>query len=236
MRCKPEINNVDNEFEYFDLEQQWNEYGTVKDITNIESSARNFSEGLQVLEKCLQIIWNQNIVTTSCCKGNHLSINVDNSPEVNCEAYIAFGENQEWKSFLSQKTIENSDVIIGERAIYYYGADAERFFELLSLDFITGKKDNKSFLENKNNEVTPEMEYKSFIISLKQIGFDEEQISYLSNDYLEIERIKKEFYSRENTDKIAITQKWHDAKKRYDYDLAFYIERNNQAITQKSTI
>lgn len=229
-------NNVENDFEYFDLNQQWNDYGTVKDISNIARNSRQFSEGSEALEKCLQIIWEQNIATTSCCKGNHLSINVDNKPEVNCEAYISFGDNQEWQSYLSQEIIENSDVIIQEHAIYYYGANSEAFFRLLGRDFITGKKNNKTFLENKNNVVTDVLEYKSFIISLQQIGFDEEQISYLSNGYLEINKLMNAFYSSENVDKETIRQKWHEAKQRYDADLIFYIDRNNQSISQKSNL
>ena len=236
MKFDLEKNNFTNDFKYFDLEQQWNEYGTVKEITNIENSARDFSEGSQALENCLQIIWNQNIVTTSCCKGNHLSINVDNKPEVNCESYIAFGDNQDWQKFLSQEIIENNDVIIKERAIYYYGGNCEAFFGLLGRDFVTGKKENKSLLQNKNNNVTDELEYKSFVISLEQIGFDKEQISCLSSDYLEITKAMKEFYSTENNNKEEIIQEWQEAKKRYDEDLIFYIERNNQAISQKNNM
>jgi len=236
MQFDLENNAVDNEFKYFDLEQQWNECGTVKEITNVDSSARIFSEGSQALENCLQIIWNQNIVTTSCCRGNHLSINVDNKPEVNCEAYIAFGNNQEWQSYLSAEIIENSDVVIQDNAIYYYGANAESFFKLLSRDFIIGKKNNKFFLDSKNNDVTPEKEYKSFIISLHQIGFDEEQISYLSADYLEVEKLMNEFYSSEFIDKETIRKKWHEAKQYYESDLIFYIGRNNQSIRQNSNL
>ena len=37
-------------------------------------------------------------------------------------------------------------------------------------------------------EVPTNLEYKSFINALQQIGFDEEQIAYLSEDYLIIEK------------------------------------------------
>lgn len=217
--------NIENKFEYFDLNKKWDNYGTTKEVSDRSKDSEHFSEGSEALKKCLSVIWQQGIETTASCKGNHLSINVRNKPEVNCEAYISFSNNN-WQGYLSPEIIQNEDVIISDNAIYYYGKNNEVFFMMLARDLLTGKKDNSDFLNNKNNIVTEEMEYKSFVNAIEKIGFDEEQIRCLSDDYMEIHRIMKEFYSSDNND--VIRQKWDEAQNKYDDDLIFYINRNNQ--------
>ena len=221
--------NNKNNFEYFDLNQKWDNYGIVRRISNHSKDSELFSEGSETLKKCLSIIWQQGIETTSCCKGNHLSINIYNKPEINCEAYISFTNNN-WQKYLSSEIIKDEDVIIWDDAIYYYGRNNEMFFRMLARDFLTGKKNNSTLLNDKNNTVTKEMEYKSFINALEQIGFDEEEIKYLSDDYLEIEIKQKEFYSPNNINKDITVQNWDEAQKKYEEDLIFYINRHNQQL------
>ena len=180
------------------------------------------------MRKTLIILWNQGIETEACCKGNHLSLDVDNNPTVNCEAYISFTQNQDWKAYLSSEIISSSDVIIEKDAIYYYGNDSESFFKVLCKDFLTGKKNNNSLLAAKDNNVIEELEYKSFINALQQIGFDEEQVAYLSEDYLTIEKCMKEYYQQDITDRENVVKKWNEAREHYNSNLEFYINRNNQ--------
>ena len=95
---------------------------------------------------------------------------------------------------------------------------------------MTGKKNNNSLLAIKDNNVTDELEYKSFINALQQIGFDEEQIAYLSEDYLEISKCLEEYYQHDVNNRENIGKKWEEANKRYYSDLSFYINRNNQRL------
>ena len=220
--------NLSDSWEYFDLENKCNEYGTAKDISNKSRDSEHFSEGSENLRKTLIILWNQGIETEACCKGNHLSLDVDNNPTVNCEAYISFTQNQDWKAYLSSEIISSSDVIIEKDAIYYYGNDSESFFKVLCKDFLTGKKNNNSLLAAKDNNVIEELKYKSFIKALQQIGFDEEQIAYLSEDYLTIEKCMKEYYQHDITDRENAVKKWNEAREHYNSNLDFYINRNNQ--------
>lgn len=234
MDCSLNKAKNNNDFEYFNMDQKWMDYGVVRKISNKIGDSRRFSEGSESLEKCLKIIWNQGIETRACCKGNHLSINVDNKPEVNCEAYIAFESDKEWKDYLSPEIITCEDVIIYDNTIYYYGDNKEMFFRMLSRDFLTGKKQNKSLLSEKNNIITDELEYKSFVNAIQQIGFDEEQIHFLTMDYLNIQKCMKEFYSAANDDREAYGARVIEANERYIGDLIFYIDRNNQRIKNSS--
>lgn len=216
-------------WKYFDLGKKWNGYGKIREILNKQKDSEQFSEGSDALCKCLRIIWNLGMETSACCKGNHLSVNIYNNPFVNCEAYIAFCRNSDWKEYLSVEMINNKEVIIIEDAIYYYGKNSEMFFTLLGRDFLTGKKNNYSLLKDKNNDVTEKMEEESFIYALEEIGFDAEQIEFLLYDYLEIDKCMNEHDRAKTEDEDVIRKRWHDAWERYDYDLVFYINRNQES-------
>lgn len=70
----------------------------VVDITkipkeNVSLAIKQFAEGSPTLEKCLQTIYDLEIVTRACCKGNHIEVNEDNygtRVNINSNAYIAF--------------------------------------------------------------------------------------------------------------------------------------------------
>ncbi len=230
MNCNLNDINDESNYKYFDLKQKWSGYGTTKNISDKSQNAKLFSEGSEGLEKCLKIIWEQGIETTACCKGNHLSINIYNEPEVNCEAYISFSNNQNWQNYLSENIIKSDDVIITENAIYYYGSNNESFFKMLGKDFLTGRKNNDNYLNNKNTVITKELEYNSFIYALLQIGFDKEQVQQLSNDYLEMQKASDEFYLSTDVEREKTRQKLNEIIKCYKNDLVFYINRNNQKL------
>lgn len=231
----------ENRFEFFDLYKKWERYGEIEDISTLPKNKRNyklaqFSEGSKALEKCLIILWDRGIKTTACCKGNHLSINCDNIPEIECEAYISFDSNSEWQNYLSNEIIENEDVVITDSTIYYYGENHDAFFTALSKTFIIGKKDNKEVLNRKvskglTNIEEQKLEYKAFQESIHEIGFDEEQIMNLNNGYLEMCKYMNEFYSAENEiERKEIQRKWESARESFNADVIFYISRNNDVL------
>lgn len=227
------INTRDN-WEYFDLEKKWNEYGEVKDIFSIEKDLEQFSEGSEALRKCLRIIWSRGIETTASCKGNHLSIDVYNNPNINCEAYIAFQQYQDWQKFLSSEIINNDDVIICSDAIYYYGSNNDLFFKTLSKDFLTGVKNNCSLISAKDKSFSDELDYKSFIIALHKIGFDEGQIEQLAYDYMEIEKCRKQSSQiKSDEERKRLNKTWDRAWENYNCDLSFYVNRNNHRINNQ---
>ena len=238
--------NTDNSYAYIDLEKKWNNYGTVTDLTKLDKQQRNnklslFSEGSLPLEKCLTILWNLDIPTTACCKGNHMTVTYKNSPEVACEGYIAFQPNTNWKQYLSKEIIENKNVVLSENAIYYYGANHDNFFQMLARDFLTGqKKYPKELAEKLNKKLNSEeilaLEYKSFIYSLEQIGFQEEQIHYLGKSYLEYNKTQKEYYEIKDIEKKKeLLTKLKKVEQDYNADLLFYITRNNEALTNENS-
>lgn len=231
----------ENRFEFFDLYKKWDGYGEIEDISTLPKNRRNyklaqFSEGSKTLEKCLIILWDRGIKTTACCKGNHLSINCDNIPEIECEAYISFDSNSEWQDYLSNEIIENEDVVITDNAIYYYGENHDAFFTALSKTCIIGKRDNKEVLNRKiskglTNIEEQKLEHKAFHESIHEIGFDEEQIMNLSNGYLEMCKYMNEFYSAENAvERKESQRKWESARESFNAEVIFYISRNNDVL------
>lgn len=234
-------------YKFFDLQQSWNGYGDRQDILSLDRIQRNnrlarFAEGSEALEKCLRILWTRGLQTVACCKGNHISVTYSDKPEVECEAYIAFDSDSDWIKYLSKEIIENPDVQITESAIYYYGINHDAFFNMLSRDVILGKKDNERFIKEKLNKVlTPEakreLEYKAFLSSLQVIGFDDEQIKYLCDLYLEIDHYMYDFYNSKNlSDMEANREKWHKVRQDFDLSLKFYISRNNEIIQGKGSL
>ena len=82
-------------------------------------------------------------------------------------------------------------------------------------------------------EPTFEIEYKSFIYGLQEMGFDEEQINELSKSYLKIYKLSKKLYSVSKNDskkRELILEEWHDVNKIMEEDLLFYINRNNERV------
>lgn len=238
----PKVNTSDEtkiEYKYFDLTQGYNDYGKRKDISKnnqaqMATDLNCFSEGSESLAECLKVLWSLGLQTISCCKGDHLSINYYNKPEINSEAYIAFAPEMDWHSYLSKEILENKDVIITESAIYYYGPNKEAFFKTLTRSFMLGKKSNQSILLSKLQEqASSEMEFNAFLYSLKRIGFSEEQIQELTKSYLEISKLSDAFYASKNADKeeaeLLLTN-WREARERFESDLQFYINRNNESI------
>lgn len=147
---------------------------------------REFSEGSEALEHCLIVLNNLGIRTKACCRGQHLSYakyydsvssNAEEEyPNVSWQSYVAFENDQDWQSYLSEDLINDENVIIDVNDISFLGRDNEEFFKRLQVAFLTGKKNNQELLARKNNEITNDMIVKSYIYSLIRIGFTREQM------------------------------------------------------------
>ena len=136
----------------------------VVDITkipkeNVPYAIKQFSEGSSSLEKCLQSIYNAGVVTRACCKENHIEVNEDGNnsmADINSEAYILFKKNSDWYAYLLPQIIEDKFVVIEDDCIRYYGENHDVFFEKLSGDFMTEKKENKVLLNKKKDSYRKE--------------------------------------------------------------------------------
>ncbi len=130
-------------------------------LERIHQVMKQFAEGSSSLEKCLLAIYNSKIITKACCKGNHIEVNEDiygDKANINSEAYIVFEKDNDWQTYLSPQLIQDKFVIIGDNYIRHYGEDHDAFFEMLSNDFSTGKKDNQTFLNDKKKSYSSEQE------------------------------------------------------------------------------
>ena len=196
--------------------------GKITSIANIPEeeklmALKEFAEGSEALEECLIILNKMGILTKSCCKGQHLSYAkkydgitenaAEEYPRVRWESYILFEPNQDWEGYLSKDLIYDSDVIIADDYICYYGRDNEQFFRRLRNDLLTGKKNNQQLLDNKDNEITDDMYLRSYIFSLLRIGFTKEQIDVLGDIFAKYLKVNNEAESKELLSKLDETLK-----------------------------
>ena len=77
--------------------------------------------------------------------------------KINSEAYISFEKNSNWHTYLSPQIIEDRFVVIEDNCIRYYGENHDIFFDKLSGDFMTGKKENKVLLNKKKDSYSKEI-------------------------------------------------------------------------------
>lgn len=213
----------------------------VVDITkipkeNVSLAIKQVAEGSPTLEKCLQTIYDLGIVTRACCKGNHIEVNEDNygtRVNINSNAYIAFEKNSNWQAYLSPQLINDEYVAIEDDCIIHYGEDHDMFFEMLTRDFMTGVKDNKSFLEEKKSsdsrEAIDKLAKQSYLFSLKKNGFSDEQISML---LLLKSKIEKVYFDNtlSDTDAIRIS---NELIHEYNETLLQYFNENMQQTAEK---
>lgn len=195
---------------------------------------KEFAEGSPGLEKCLITLNKLGIATKASCKGNHLQI-VDNIPYVHAGAYIAFQEDSNWRVYLSLQIIEDKDVILSDDSIYYVGKDHEKFFEILNMDFLTGKKDNLRSFYMKKRGLTEELKeilfQKAYVICLIENGFTKKQIDKLLKYYILVTRLLNNLFKDINNKKIS--QKYSNVLKKYERILELYIKENLKFETKR---
>lgn len=214
----------------------------VVDITkipkeNVSFVIKQFAEGSPSLEKCLQSAYNVGVVTRACCKGNHIEVNENSNSSrviINSEAYISFEKGSDWQSYLSPQIIEDKFAVIEEDCIRYYGENHDEFFEKLSGDFITGKKENKTLLDMKKNlyskEMIDKLEKHSYLYSLMKNGFSDEQISTLLQLQFKIEQVYSDS-TINDSDAIRIS---NELIHEYNITLQQFFNENLQQETKKS--
>ena len=214
----------------------------VVDITkipkeNVPYAIKQFSEKSSSLEKCLQSIYNVGVVTRACCKGNHIEVNEDGNnsmARINSEAYISFEKNSNWHTYLSPQIIEDKFVVIEDDCIRYYGENHDIFFDKLSGDFMTGKKENKVLLNKKKDsyskEIIDELEKQSYLFSLKKNGFSDEQISALLLLKSKIEQV----YSDDTIYDSVAVRIINELIKEYNVTFQQFFDENLQQVAKKS--
>ena len=216
----------------------------VVDITKISKedvplAIKEFAEGSSSLEKCLQTIYNTGIVTRACCKGNHIEVNENSQGSIvniNSDAYIVFEKNSDWKSYLSPQLIKDEFVVIEDDCIRHYGENHDEFFEMLTQNFMTEKKDNISLIDEKKSsysrDMIDELEQKSYLFSLSKNGFSKEQISNLLLLKLKIKNV----WHDDTLSDLDVIRINNELGKEYNIKLQQYFNENLQQTTRtKST-
>lgn len=214
----------------------------VVDITkipreNVPYAIMSFAEGSSSLEKCLQTIYDIGVITRACCKGNHIEVNEDDYGSrvyVNSDAYIVFERNDNWQAYLSPQLIKDEFVSIDDDTIRYYGENHDMFFQMLTRDFMTGVKDNKSFLDEKKSldsrDARDKLEKQSYLFSLSKNGFSSDQISNLLLLKSKIEKV----YSDDTLDDSDFIRLSNELIQEYSITLQQYVNENMQKTTNKS--
>ena len=198
---------------------------------------KDFAEGSEGLESCLLTLSKMGLFTSACCKGNHLGFYND-EVIVSGPAYIAFEKGQDWKDYLFLDILKDDDVVVDKNVIYYFGEDHELFFQKLNSDFLTGKKDNKQLVSDKmaagTAELFDKLDLKSYIYTLMENGFSQEQIEVLSRYLIELikldYRIKSEQSYIEKERLCVIHGKMSNERKEI---LTNYFNENTQSVSSE---
>lgn len=152
-----------------------------------EQALKEFAEGSLGLEKCLRVMWDNNLKTHACCAGEHDDYTI---------AYIAMSEGIDIFSFLSEELLSNDMIAlkfekIENRQTLYFGGTKElkdKLMEKVANDILTGRKQNNAIVQNKiGKELNSEWSKEGRIYHMKKIGMSEEEIKY----HEELEKILK---------------------------------------------
>lgn len=159
-------------------------YIYIKDLTEAgkKRCAKEFSEGSKELERCLKTLWDNELYTAACCKG-HLMGERD-FKSLYLYAYIAMDENIELFKYLSHHLILDPCVLLhkfnNNECIYFYGENKYKNIELLTIDILSGVKDNTDILLDKVNKLMlPSIKKKLIDDYYIKSGFNKNEIKKL---------------------------------------------------------
>ena len=162
-----------------------------------EQALIEFAEGSIGLEKCLRVMWNNNLKTHACCAGND---------EIFDEAYIAMAEGVDLFSYLSENLLNEKMIVLEQeerQTIRIAGSEElkEKLLLMIALDITNGKKNNNDLLKEKIGKPFPlEWIKESRRYSMQNEGLSEKEIAFELKG-IELNRIM-EYGTQEEKEKI----------------------------------
>ena len=183
-------------------------YGFPVSITNFseeekKAAIKDFAEGSPLLEECLSTIINDlGTETAACCRGFHeiedpkkfiedyLFLNKLDFLAFSrclCAPYISFKETNDEKIYsrLSNELINNPNVELNDKSIFFYGENWEQTMTQFLEDIKGEKKDNQDALVEKiGKKLSTEAYYDSYVYSFKKNGFSADDIDIFKVNFL----------------------------------------------------
>ena len=176
-------------------------YGAPVSINNIptdekRAAFKEFAEGLPLLEDCLIAVNEMGFETNSCCRGFHeiedknkfitdylFNKNLDMLAIARCfcPPYISF-KHDATKLYgkLSKELINNPNVLIESKYIFFLGPDSYKLMEDFLKDIKGEQKDNLADLSMKiGQRLSPDTYYNSYVYGLTRSGFNEADMECL---------------------------------------------------------